>query len=349
MTQISTLPILMALTLAACGEQKQPPPLPPTALVAVAEPASDPRAIVTGIVRSGRTHQVATETGGRVTQLNAAVGDRVPAGTLLATIDSQALDLALETARAEESRLAAQAEERQRNAARKKSLEGSGSISRAESDAALAEARVADHALAAARSQRSEAARRLGSTTLRAPAGGVIVSRRAELSAQLQPGAVLFEIEPEGNREIISPVPSEALESLAARGITTFRFAGESGTARFLGVSARASATGAREARFAVVGGNPPIGAAVELSFGDAAGVGISVPAAALVHDKRGQAGLFTVEAGDKLRWIPVRLMNLVAGRAIVCGEVRPGSRIVAAGGDFLTSGMVVRPVRAAR
>ncbi|WP_066779645.1 efflux RND transporter periplasmic adaptor subunit [Sphingomonas sp. CCH5-D11] len=349
MTRSHVLPVLSALALAACAEEAPPPEVPPTALVAVAEPASDPRGIVTGIIRSGRTHQVATETGGRVVRLSAAIGDRVEAGTVLATLDTQGLALALDSARADEARLAAQAEERRRRAGRFQTLDGSGSVSRAEADAARAEALAADQALAAARSQRAEAARRLGTATLRAPASGVIVSRQAELSAQLQPGAVLFEIEPDGAREIVSPVPAQALADLTGSGFTQFRFSGETGTARFLGVSARASATGAREARFAVVGGSPPIGAAVELSLGSAGETGVSVPAAALVNDRSGRAGLFVVGPGNKLRLVPVSLLELVAGRAIVTGEVRAGSQIVSAGGNFLTSDMVVRPVRATR
>ncbi len=341
-----------SLTLSACGVTSHAQPVndaPKTALVATVSTASDPALIVTGVVRGARSHTIATETGGRVLRLHASVGDRVDAGDVLAVLDGEQLGLALSVARADERRAAALAGERRRRSERLASLDGHGSISPAEADAARAEALAADRSVEMARSARAEAERRFARAVVRAPVAGVVVSRPTELSAHLASGAVLFEIEPDGVREIAAPIPGAALRHVSVGQTVGFRFGDEPGRARLMGLSARTSAAGAREARFAIAAGAPPVGAAVELSFAPDHGLDgprhVTVPAGALAHDGRERPGVLALGPGNRLRHVPVRLVALTSAGAVVSGAIAPGERVVAAGVNFLAPGTVVQPV----
>lgn len=339
--------LVIAASLAACGEAsaENASSQSPTALVAIVETASDPSTIVTGMVLGGRSHSVATETGGRLLRLAAAIGDRVEEGAVLAVLDSESLNLALESARADEARLVAQAGELSRRADRLAELQARGTVASAEADGARTEAVAAAEMLLSVQALRAEAERRLEHATVRAPASGVVVARHFELSAQLMPGAVLFEIEPDGWREIAAPVPSNVSRERLIGAVFPFRFADELGLARVLGLSPRTSALGAREARLAVVTGDPPIGAAVELTFDHTSEGMVTVPIAAVLHDEPDGEHVLVLGPDARLQRVPVQLDAVTAGGAIVTGALVPGDRVVAAGGSFLRVGVVVRPV----
>jgi len=305
---------------------------------------------VIGTVRSLRMDVVSAEQGGRLVALFADVGDRVVAGQVLARLDPSAQDLRVDAADAEKARASAVASERARNAERVRQLVADGTASPADLDAAEAEANSARAALRAAGAQARIVRRDRNLTVLRAPASGVIAARPASLSAVLAPGAAVFEIESNGERRISAPVPARLAARLRSGQQARFRAGQAIGEARLLGLSARESGAGGREATFAVTAGSPAPGAVVELLLPGRIGIaGAQVPQAAILEARDGSRKVLVVTGENKLRGIPVRLVSLVGANALVEGRLKTGDVIVAAGGEFLSPGEVVRPVFAIR
>ncbi|OYU15707.1 MAG: hypothetical protein CFE37_03990 [Alphaproteobacteria bacterium PA4] len=344
--------ILGALALPACSssvvETAKATPL--TVLVSRAEAPTNPADTVIGTVRAARMHVVSSEQGGRVVALLADIGDRVTAGQVVARLDAAPLDLRVSAATAETTRAAATAAERSRHAERMRQLVADGTASPAELDAALAEVATARAALQLAKVQASQARRDRTLALVRAPANGVVAARPAMLSAILAPGAPVFEIEAHGDRLVSAVVPAAAAARLQPGTAVTFHSAGTMGQARLIGISARDNGAGGRDASFAVVAGAPAPGATVELMLpGGALSASASVPVAAILEGRDGSQSVRVVGAGNRLRDVPVRMLGLAGANAIVQGRLAAGDLIVAAGGEFLEAGFVVRPHFAAR
>ncbi len=341
-----------ALALPGCSSPVAPAATAPprTVLVSRAEPPANPADVVVGTVRSARMHVVSAEPGGRIVALLADVGDRVGAGQVVARIDPAPLDLRVGAATAEEARAAATAAERSRHAERVRQLVADGTASAAELDAALAEAATARAALRVTEVQARQARRERTLAELRAPANGVVAARPALLSAMLAPGAPVVEIEADGDRLVSAALPAAAAARLKPGTTVAFRHAGAMGEARLIGISARDNGAGGRVASFAIMAGAPAPGATVELVLpGGAPSAAARVPVSAVLEGRDGRQTVRVVGAGNRLRDVPVRLLGLVGGSALVAGGLAAGDPVVAAGGEFLEAGLVVRPHPAAR
>jgi RND family efflux transporter MFP subunit len=321
-----------------------------TVIVSRALGASEAADTVIGTVRSVRMDMVSSEQGGKVLALLADVGDRVVAGQVLARLDASAQVLRAEAADAEKARAAATAAERSRNADRLRQIAADGTASPSDLEAALAEAEAARAALRAAEAQARLAQRDRSLTLLRAPASGVVAARPAHLSAVLAPGAPVFEIESAGERRISASLPARIAERIQPGQHVRFRIGESMGEARLVGVSARESGAGGREATFAVIAGTVSPGAVVEVLLpGRATQGGAQVPQAAILESRDGTRRILVVTPNKSLRSIPVRLVSLSGANALIEGQLAAGDLIVAAGGEFLQPGQRVRPVFANR
>ncbi len=344
--------ICSALALPACAPPaaETTKAVPRTVLVSRAEAPANPLDMVIGTVRSARMHVVSAEQGGRVVALLADVGDRVAAGQVVARLDTASLALHVSAATAETVRAAATAAERSRHAERVQQLVADGTASPAELDAALADVASARAALQLAQVQARQAERDQRLAVLRAPASGTVAARPAMLSAMLAPGAPVFELEAHGDRLVSTALPAAAAARLQPGTSVSFRHAGAAGKARLIGISARDNGAGGRDANFAVVAGAPPPGATVELMLpGGALSASARVPVSAVLEGRDGRQTVRVVDAGNRLRDVPVRLLGLAGASALVQGRLAAGDLVVAAGGEFLAAGLLVRPHPAAR
>lgn len=353
MSKASLIILLVgALALQACSDAVDKPMAAPvrTVLVSRAELPGSAADIVVGTVRSAHTHVVSVEQGGRVLALLADVGDRVVAGQALARLDAAPLDLRVSAATAEMARAAATAAERGRHAERVRQLVADGTTSTAELDAALAEAATARAALRLADVQARQAQRERTLAVLRAPSSGVVAARPAMLSAILAPGAPAFEIEGHGDRLISATLPTDAAARLQLGARATFQFDDARGEAQLTGISARSNGAGGQDATFAVIVGAPPPGATVELMLpGRLQTASARVPQSAVLEGRDGSQRVRIVGTDNRLRDVPVRLLGLAGTSALVEGRLAAGDLVVAAGGEFLEAGFVVRPHPAAR
>lgn len=347
MSKSSLLLIAATLTLTACSEaQRTDRPLPArTVLVTPVKAPAAPVHTVVGTVRSSRLAIVASEQGGRVVELLADIGSRVTAGQPLARLDPEPARLLARQAAAEFQQAEATAAERALNAARVRTLHADKAASDADLEAALAEARAAHAARDAAAAALAIARRDAANAVLRAPTSGVVAARPAILAAVLAPGAPAFEIEGDGEYRIQAQVPAKLAAALAQGARIPYSHADGKGMARLIGLSARDTGAGGREATFAIVAGTPAPGATVELQLpGRAANAEASIPLAALLKGRGGDKSVQLVDAGNRLREVPVTLLAINGSSAQVAGPLKAGQLVVAAGGEFLEAGITVRP-----
>lgn len=171
------------------------------------------RVTVTGDVRAPDRAQIAFERGGRVLELNARLGDRVQAGSVLARLDDRVMEQqvkAREAALTQAREMAALAE---RDADRLEKIEGT-----VASDAEVDRARAVE---------RNEAARvvqleadlslertRLEQGVLLAPYDAVVTWRTISLGSYVEAGAACFELLSLESREILLELPPRVANQL---------------------------------------------------------------------------------------------------------------------------------------
>ena len=154
---------------------------------------------------------------GRVSAIYVEVGDHVKAGQLLAQIDETIL-------RPQVERLAAALEETKANAAladaeykRAQGVESAGALSKEDIEKRRSAAVTAAAEVRVAAAQLSEYQQRLGHTSVRAPAAGVILTRSVEVGQIATPGGsnALFRLAAGSEIEMRALVAEQDLPSLA--------------------------------------------------------------------------------------------------------------------------------------
>jgi HlyD family secretion protein len=154
---------------------------------------------------------------GRVAAIYVEVGDHVKAGQLLAQIDETILKPQVE-------RLAASLEETKANAAladaeykRAQGVESAGALSKEDIEKRRSAAVTAAAEVRVAAAQLSEYQQRLGHTSVRAPAEGVILTRSVEVGQIATPGGsnALFRLAAGSEIEMRALVAEQDLPSLA--------------------------------------------------------------------------------------------------------------------------------------
>jgi HlyD family secretion protein len=220
-------------------------PLPAITVVAAAPAVLRERVVASGLVEAVEEVLVQPLVEGQpIEALFAEVGDRVEAGEVLARLSHSTLELQLsqlaanraaveaQIAQAEAgyTEAAASAAEARRVAERAQALAEAGSLpaSQAEQAAAAATAaearmRVAEQGIAAARAQLAlvaaqitDAELRLARTEVRAPVGGLVVARNAQLGAiAVASGAPMFVIVRDGAMELHAELAEQDLLRVA--------------------------------------------------------------------------------------------------------------------------------------
>ncbi|MBI2382987.1 MAG: efflux RND transporter periplasmic adaptor subunit [Gammaproteobacteria bacterium] len=195
------LPPFMPLAAALLSACSDPPPSAtaeqaaatapfPTAAVELAPVARE--TAFDGVVEATNQSTVSAQTGGRVVELPYDVGDHVEKGAVIVritTTEQQARTRAAEAALAEAHARLAEAQlvhDRTRDVYERK-LVAKAQLDKAAADldAAAARAKAAQEAL-------TEAREGLGYTTIRAPYGGIVVSRQVQLGETVTPGRPLM-------------------------------------------------------------------------------------------------------------------------------------------------------------
>lgn len=338
--------LLATTALAGCAKTAAPIAHARPVLAAEVQRAGDDRGVVTGLVRSTATHELAAESSGRVVRIAADVGDRVRAGQILIELDPEPARLAARQADAQAAAARAELARAADEASRQVKLAEAGATSTAALVGARTEAEAARQRYEAAKAQADLATRTAARTVLRAPTDGVVSARHVQLSNVVAQGAPLVSIDGDGTLEILAPAPSAVLAQMRPGELVEFRIGKTQGTAQLLGISNRAAGVDAQMTRFKVVTGDPAIGAIAELDLrgGGAAGGDVRVPLSAVVSERSGGRHVLVIEGG-RLKSTAVKIISVAQSGVRVRGDLKPGQSVVAAGAELLTAGEKVRPL----
>ncbi len=215
---VSPWPLLAAgaaLTLAACGKPA-PAPEPVRAVKVLSIGATPGRTELafSAEVRAQVESRLGFRVAGKIQQRQAELGQRVPAGQLLAQLDPQDYQLADAAARAQVAAATTQrdlaAADFKRFAALKdQSFISGAELERRESALQAAQAQL-DQAQAQQRAQSNQAAY----TRLLAPTAGVITAVEADPGQVVAAGATVVRLAQDGARDAVFSVPEDKLSAM---------------------------------------------------------------------------------------------------------------------------------------
>ncbi len=304
--------------------------------------------VTVALVQADVTATAAAQTPGAILEMRFREGARVRQGDVLAIVDSRPLE---DAAQAAEARLAAAREALATQEAvfsRDQVLVDGGAtsrqafeLSRAQLEAARANAVAAERAVATARVQRSYA-------SVAAPYAGIVTARLAEAGDLATPGKPLYTIQRDGGVRLISKLSQESIRRLAPGGEASFSWQGQRVATKTSRIypALDASHLGTVETAFASAPFGLPAGSTLEASYGTPPLQGLVVPAEALVEGLR--ETLVVKLAEGKAQPVPVTIVARAAEGAVVSGQIAAGDQVVVGLPSelmALTAGMPLAPV----
>ena len=343
---------IAALALAACGSsEKEPVPTSTTTVSAVTTTvATLPRIVVaSGTVSAWEEVPVGAETGGlTATAVLVDEGSYVRQGQPLVRMNDALLRAQLNQQRAAVQTAEANVSRDDAALARAQELKERGFLSQASLDQALANQRSSQANLAAARASLSETQTRLDQAVIRAPVSGQIISRSVTKGQIIQAGTELFRMVREGRLELDAQVPETDLPALRSgqnARITSSHADPTTGTIRIVTPEVNAE-TRLGVARISLAPGSalkPGMFARAEIEAGTRQATVVPTPSV-LYRDNK--AGVFVIEAENKVRFTPIRVLMRDDTNSSVEG-LAEGVRVVVEGAGFLNTGDTVTVARA--
>lgn len=345
------------------------PPLPVRAADVVVSPFYEVTSRHAGRIEPARETRLAFERGGLLTSIAVEEGARVSAGVVVAALDTELLDAALDRQRAELRRLEARLDLAERTSARQGALADRGFSSNQRFDEARFEAQALAAEIDAVNAQIRATEIDLKKSRLRAPFAGVVGARMVDEGAVVSAGqgvAMLQEIARPQARIGAPPDVAERLAAaLAAPGGAARAYVIEAAGRRFRARLAAVRPDLDPSARTVTAlfdlladedgrGETPAMGEVARLELKtriDAPGAWI--PLSAL---QEGVDGLWTVNTlrpalsedgatapGERIVGREaVEVVHVEGGRAFVRGSLRDGDTIIAAGVNRVAPGQRV-------
>jgi RND family efflux transporter MFP subunit len=350
----------LGLTLAACGSGEGDSKdkaaaaarsASQTVTAATAVLINQPRSVTaSGTVSAWEEVPVGAETGG-LTAIGVYVeeGTYVRQGQLLVKLNDEVLQAQLRQQEAGVASAEANAAREDAALARAEELRGRGFLSQASLDSATANQRSARAQLSAAQAALSETRTRLNQTSIRAPVAGLISSRSVTRGQIVQPGTELFRMVRDGRLELDAEIPEAELR-LVRSGMTATiaseQAAGATGRVRIVTPEVNAQ-TRLGIARIALSPGSglrPGMFARAAIDVG--AQPAVVVPADAVVF-REGKAGVYTIGAGNAVRFNPVTTGARNGTQIQIVSGLDANQRVVVQGAGFHGEGDVVTVVQA--
>lgn len=339
-------PLLLLCVLTACGDDKVPPPLPKvvrTMIVGADEtaPGGGATRAYAGEVRARYETTLGFRIPGKITARLVDAGAVVKAGQPLARLD--AADALLQASQAKAQLALARAE-----AKRYRDLRAKHFVSQAALD-------ERETALQSAEAQAGLAGNQAAYTTLVADRPGVIAAVRAEPGQVVAAGQPVFDLAPDGEREVAIALPETDVAKLAVGMPAEITLWVQDAEAKPLSGKIREIAPAADPltrtyaARIALPAAPArlPIGLSAKVKFpGLTAGKVLSIPMSAVVHQDKSPA-VWVIGADNTVKLKPVVVTSFDDQWAAVSSGLQGGEKIVTAGANRLTAGEKVRPADA--
>lgn len=324
---------------AARAEARQEERQAPLRTVAVVDPPriEHSRAIrISGYTDADKRAVLATRAAGVIEELPVSLGSPVKRGDLIAKLEAEGKEAAVETARQVLAQREAEAEASRR-------LAEQGSLPKLQLDNVLS-------ALSAARSQLEAAVADLDRNILRAPFDGVVDKVDVELGSAVQPGtpvATILNLDPVlakgevSERDLGHVKPGDRAEVRLVNGQQV------EGTLRHVSRDAT-SATRTFRVEVAIPNedGSVPAGMTAEITLRAATVAATVLPRSVVTLSADGDLGIRAVDAENKVVFFPIDLVDDTP-RGLVLGGIPEDVRIIVAGQELISEGDTVDPVEA--
>lgn len=343
--------ILSTLVLSACDrvEEPAPPEIRPVRAITIEETDTGTTVALTGTVQAQTEVNFAFRIDGRMIERNVNVGDTIEPGQLLARLNPDNEETALQSARAQLAAVRGQLVEARNNFERQQSLVERQLTSRAAFDQATATLQVAESAVESARASVVLAENRLSYTRLVADAGGVVTNVGAESGEVVGAGRMVVQIAREEGRDAVFDVPASVKDAAPSNPEITVALTNDpnvTAEGRVRESSPQADpVTGTFQVRVGLI--DPPpglrLGSTVIGRMTSESLPVIAVPSSALVRQGAENA-VWTVDPETStvsLRTIVID--NHDAEQVTVGGGLEPGDIVVTAGVQALHPGQQVR------
>lgn len=223
MRSMKFLPLILCLTLTACGrgkeqaaEEQKPPEIvlgPADTAVVVQAPIQAGPAL-SGTLNATEQATVRPVLGGTVLEAYVEPGERVAKGQVLARIDTAALEDTLQSARSAVTTARSQLSLARREEERQQALVAAGAVARRNVETAAQQTVLARSQLVQAQAQLAQAQEQLGNTRITAPFAGVVSEKPFSAGDVVQPGTALYTIVDPSSLELEASVPAGQLAAL---------------------------------------------------------------------------------------------------------------------------------------
>jgi RND family efflux transporter MFP subunit len=212
-TTLLTLSILALL--AACKPAEAPlqESVRPVRTVTVLQQAGGETVSLTGQVQAQEEVSLSFRTGGRMIERSVNVGDQVKAGQVIARLESETAQNALDSARANLVATVARLTQARNHLWRQQELLRDGWTTRAMYDQAVEAQKTAQAQVDSSHAQLNTAREQLSYTELVADSAGSVTARGAEPGEVVPAGRMIVQLARQGGRDAVFDVPARVLQA----------------------------------------------------------------------------------------------------------------------------------------
>lgn len=340
--------IIVAIVLTGCGEKahKQAPSVRPVRAIIAPPPVALGSLIQTGEIRPHEEVTLGFRLDGRILTRQAEVGDRVIAGQVLATQESDTSRNQLSSAQADLNSTRAAEQVAALNLRRMQLLMPSGAIARSQLDSAQADWQAARAKRQSSEDALKNAQENVSWTKLTAPADGVITQVSASAGQVVSAGQSVITLASGSIRDAVFDVADpQSVPQLFTISLLSAPSVVAQG--HFRDVSPQADPQ-TRTWRLRITLDNPPpamaLGASVQLTLNASGPRLIALPASALTRTGNKPAVFVVDEKTLTLHLRPVVVGRYSTSEIFISAGVQPGERVVIAGVSKLREGEKVMP-----
>ena len=349
--RVGSVAAVCALLLAACSRPAPPEePIRAVKVMTVGAGSLNAGYEFAGEVRARVESRLGFRVGGKITQRQAELGQRVKAGQVLAQLDPQDYRLAADASRAQ---LAAATTNRDLAAAdfkRFSELKAQNFISGAELERRESTLKAAQAQLDQARAQLAAQGNQAAYTTLVADVSGVVTAIEAEPGQVVSAGTPVVRIAQDGPRDVVFAVPEDKVAALRMGSpVAVDVWASDkalSGSVREVAASADpVTRTFAVKVGLDANEAAPALGSTVTArpqALTHGAAPVIKLPTTALRQDGTATAVWVLEPTSMTVRSQPVQIATADGNEAVIASGLTPGMQVVSAGVHVLSPGQKV-------
>ena len=343
---LSTIALLSACQRAA---EAPVPEVRPVRAVTIEKRSTADTVALTGTVQAQTEINQSFRIDGRLVERAVSVGDAVRPGQLIARLDPQNEQSALQAARAQLAAARGQQVEARNNFARMRDLVAENAVSQATFEQSEAILTTANATVESAQSQYTLAQNRLNYTRLLSDVAGVVTARGAEPGEVVSVGRMIVQVAREGARDAVFDVPGRIKDVAPKNPKITVALTDDprvTVAGQIREVAPRADpVTGTFAVRVRLI--DPPptmrLGSTVTARMQLPEALAIEVPASALVRADRKTAVWVVDKASSTVSLRNVELGGGDANSVQVAAGLNPGDVVVIAGVQALRPGQKVR------